>query len=44
MTKYTKPSVSHEVAQLPDGEIDYNDIPELEVRTALGVPRSVLRR
>ena len=30
MTKHTKPLAPHEVVQLPDGEIDYSDIPELD--------------
>jgi uncharacterized protein (DUF4415 family) len=30
MTKYTKPLAPHEVAGLPDGKIDYSDIPELD--------------
>ena len=30
MTKHTKPLAPHELAQLPDGEIDYSDIPELD--------------
>lgn len=30
MTKYTKPLAPHEVAGLPDGEIDFSDIPELD--------------
>ncbi|MFN8466408.1 MAG: BrnA antitoxin family protein [Caldilineaceae bacterium] len=30
MTKYTKPLAARETASLPDSEIDYSDIPELD--------------
>jgi uncharacterized protein (DUF4415 family) len=30
MRKYTRPLAASEVASLPDGEIDYNDIPALD--------------